>query len=221
MLHDFLIANRDELIGRCRSKVAARFAPVAVPGAVDKGVPLLLEQITESLRSDRHVPASVKLQTVSAPSEIRISAALHGAQLLRLGYTIDRVVRDYGDICQAITELAIERNAPIDTEEFHTLNRCLDDAIAAAVTSFGAVRQASVESRAESLRGRLAAFSTEHRRLVDIAIQSFSAMRTGDVGISGATGKLLVHSLEELRLLADRTLPQIQLLSEASTDAAQ
>ena len=36
-------------------------------------------------------------------------------------------------ICQAITEIALEPHAPITVEEFHTLNRCLDTAIAEAV----------------------------------------------------------------------------------------
>jgi hypothetical protein len=40
-------------------------------------------------------------------------------------------LHDYGDICQAITEVAVEQHLPITTEEFHTLNRCLDTAIAA------------------------------------------------------------------------------------------
>jgi hypothetical protein len=53
-----------------------------------------------------------------------------------------------GDVCQAITELAVELNAPISTDDFRTLNRCLDDAIAGAVTEYGGERLslASMES---------------------------------------------------------------------------
>src|SRR5207248_11266771 len=54
--------------------------------------------------------------------------------LLALGFNVSQVVHDYGDICQAITELALDQNAPIAIEEFHTLNRCLDTAIAEALT---------------------------------------------------------------------------------------
>jgi hypothetical protein len=39
------------------------------------------------------------------------------------GYTIDQVVHDYGDVCQAVTELASEQNTFIAVDEFHTLNR--------------------------------------------------------------------------------------------------
>jgi hypothetical protein len=47
---------------------------------------------------------------------------------MELGYSVDHVVHDYSDLCQAITGLAIERDAPFAIEEFRTLNRCLDNA---------------------------------------------------------------------------------------------
>jgi hypothetical protein len=54
-------------------------------------------------------------------------------------------------------------------------------------------------------------FSHEQQRLVEIASQAYSAIRTGNVGLTGATGTLLIHALDELRSLADRTLPEIRL----------
>ena len=36
--------------------------------------------------------------------------------LLRLGLTVSQVVHDYGDICQAVTELAVAQNPPIRTD---------------------------------------------------------------------------------------------------------
>lgn len=38
----------------------------------------------------------------------------------------------------------------------------------------------------------------------------YAAIKTGNVGLSGSTGTLLFHTLEELRSLADRTLPEIR-----------
>ena len=67
-----------------------------------------------------------------------------GETCSRLGFTVSQVVHDYGDICQAITELAVEQNAPITTKEFHILNRCLDTAIADAVTEHARI---TAESR--------------------------------------------------------------------------
>jgi len=53
-------------------------------------------------------------------SEVGELAALHGRDLLNLGYTVDQVVHDYGDLCQAITDLAFERDAPFEIDEFRT-----------------------------------------------------------------------------------------------------
>lgn len=69
-------------------------------------------------------------------SEMGESAAQHGGELLRRGFTVEQVVHDYGDICQAISDLAVEMSAPIETDEFRTLNRCLDNVTAVAVTEF-------------------------------------------------------------------------------------
>lgn len=72
------------------------------------------------------------------PDEIEVTreAAVHGTELLRLGYTLSHVVHAYGAMCQSITELAIQKRAPITNSEFHDLNRYLDIAMAGAVTGF-------------------------------------------------------------------------------------
>lgn len=53
------------------------------------------------------------------------------------------VVHGYGDVCQVITELAIEMNASVTVREFRTFNRLLDNAIADAVSSFVGHREVS------------------------------------------------------------------------------
>ena len=214
MLHEFLTSNRQLLISRCREKVAKRFEPTETEATVDHGVPLFLQQLVETLREEQNTDfRSVESEPAPAPTEIGRAAALHGAELLRQGFTVDQVVHAYGDVCQCVTALAVEQNVPISTDEFRTLNRCLDNAIADAVASFGSARQTSIDRQAETLQQRLVVFTAEHRRLIDIAIQSLTAIKTGNIGISGATGTLLAHALEELRSLTDRTLPEILLAS--------
>ena len=63
-------------------------------------------------------------------------AALHAGDLLKQGFTVGQVVHDYGDVCQSVTELAEELGVEIATSEFHTLNRCLDNVTADAVTEY-------------------------------------------------------------------------------------
>jgi hypothetical protein len=221
MLHEFLTSNRQLLIGRCRDKVAKRFGPTESRAAVDHGVPLFLEQLVETLRGELETDfRSIDAEPTPAATAIGRAAALHGAELLRQGFSVDQVVHDYGDVCQCVTALAVEEAFPISTDEFRTLNRCLDNAIADAVASFGSARQILIDRQAETLQKRLVAFSGEHRRLIDIAIQSLAAIKTGNIGISGATGALLAHALEELRSLTDRTLPEIRLSPGANAASA-
>ena len=79
--------------------------------------------------------------------------------------------------------------------------------------------QTAIEGQAETLQQRLVVFAAEHRRLIDIAIQSLTAIQTGNIGTSGPTGTLLAHALGELRSLTDRTLPEIHSASPAAMAA--
>src|ERR1700722_13270525 len=146
MLHEFLTSNRQLLISRCREKVAKWFEPTETEATVDHGVPLFLQQLVETLREEQNTDfRSVESEPTPAPTEIGRAAALHGAELLTQGFSVDQVVHDYGDVCQCVTALAVEDDVPISTDEFRTLNRCLDNAIADAVAAFGSAKQISVE----------------------------------------------------------------------------
>jgi hypothetical protein len=209
MLHKFLTENRDLLIERCREKVAKRFEPTGAASAIDHGVPLFLAQLVETLQAEQTTNVRVGDMTEPTPASTAIgrAAALHGAELLRRGFTVDQVVHDYGDVCQSVTALAVERATPISTDEFRTLNRCLDNAIADAVASFGAARQVSFDRVTQTSQQRIVDYIAEHRRLTAIAGQSFMAIKTGNIGPGGATGDLLTHTLKELDEITDRLQP--------------
>ncbi len=215
MLHEFLTSHRDELIQHCREKVAKRFAPARTPQVVDHGVPLFLEQLVRTLASEQLTTARAESEPAPSPvpTDIGRNATLHGTELLRLGFTVDQVVHHYGDVCQAVTELAVRKNSPIDTDEFRTLNRCLDEAIADAVTAFGNERENAILDQATDLHQRLGVLAEEQRRLVDVCLQTLAAIQSGQLAPAGATGTALVNTLKELRVLTDRTLPEIRLMS--------
>ena len=211
MLHEFISANREELIRRCKEKVAERFKPARVPPAIDHGVPLFLQQLVEMLRSEQlSAVGSGSVKSILSSSEIARAAAIHGADLLHQGFTIDQVVHEYGDVCQSVTGLAVEVYAHISTDEFRTLNRCLDDAIADAVRSWGLSRQIVINDRAIILQARLDAFENEHRQLIDMALRAFAAIRTGNVGLTGSTGALLHHAITELQSLTQLALSELR-----------
>jgi hypothetical protein len=205
MLHEFLAANRDEIIRRCRWKVSKRDSPPVNPAELEYGVPLFLEQLVEALRCGTR-------ETTPGALESSRTAALHGEELLLKGYSVDQVVHGYGDICQAVTELAGEAAAPITVEEFHTFNRLLDNAIADAVSAYGRHLDDSAADPADpGLHQRMGALADEQRTLLDTALKALAALKAGNIGLRGATGIVLEESLIKLRDLVDKSLPEIRL----------
>ena len=125
---------------------------------------------------------------------------------------MSQVVHDYGDVCQSITELAGEVNEPIDTDDFRTLNRCLDEAIAGAVTEFGREQnQDTLDGETARETERVGYLAHELRNLVTTAIFAFEVLKTGNVGIAGSTGAVLQRSLIGLKDLIGRTLAEVRL----------
>lgn len=218
-MHRFLTHNRTELIARCRSKVAQR-SPSGTPGEeLDYGVTIFLDQLIKTLEVEK-TSEPMRSRKVSGPSgggkpvlsEISESAALHGRELLQHGFTIDEVVHDYGDLCQAISDLAYERGEVIEIDEFRTLNRCLDNAIANAVTEFGYQQDfALAEKQSAALNERLGFFAHELRNQLCTATLALSIIKQGNVGLSGATGGVLDRALVGLGNLISRTLAEVRM----------
>src|SRR5688500_19337721 len=176
MLNEFIELNREEIIKRCRAKVAKRSIPAPTETEIDHGVPLFLNQLVTALHKD-----SPKRRD----SGISEGAVRHGRYLLSQGFTVSQVVHDYGDICQSLTDLAIEQNAPISTEEFRTLNRCLDDAIAGAVTEFGRGRnQSTLDGGTARESERLGFLAHELRNLINTGRIAFEKLKKRDGGVA-------------------------------------
>jgi hypothetical protein len=182
-LQEFIGINRDELIRRCRSKVAIRSSPPPTEAEIAHGVPLFLAQLVEELRDGP-----------SETDEITQAAVKHGHELLLQGFTVGQVVHDYGDVCQSVTDLAVELSAPISTNDFRTLNRCLDNAIAGAVTEFASGQDATRDGESQELRN-----------LINTAIIAFEVLQTGSVGIGGSTGAVVHRNLLAIRAFVDHT----------------
>ena len=202
-LHDFISTHREEIVNRARAKVASRAAPLATTHELTHGVPLFLTQLGDVLKQEA---------AHSAPdgSEMGMTATQHGGDLLEQGFSIAQVVHDYGDVCQAITELALDLRLPIGTEDFHTLNRCLDNSIANAVTEFARQQDAS-ETAAEARRQGY--FAHELRNHLSTAMLAFQAVKSGRVGVTGSTIEVLERSLRGLSNLIDRSVSQVRLAS--------
>jgi hypothetical protein len=136
--------------------------------------------------------------------EIAKTATRHGHDLLRQGFSVSQVVHDYGDVRQAITELAMDLAAPISTDDFHNLNRCLDEAIAGAVTQYEHDQYLDDEAAGDS--ERLGVLARELRHTIHNANVALEIITSGRVGVSGSTGTTLVRSLSSAQDLIDRLI---------------
>ena len=235
MLHQFLATHRALLIERCqqqsRRRDESQIDVAAEPiGSADHlaqpdlafGIPLFLDQLIKTLRIEQSrgiaagppvsKPVGGDSPTTKYNSEIGTSATLHGRELSEHGFTIEQVVHEYGDLCQVITGLAVELDAPIQTDEFKTLNRCLDNGIADAVTEFALRRDVvNLEREGAALNHRLGVLAHELRNHLNTATLAFSLIKSGKVAVSGATGAVLERSLIGLRNLIDRSLTEVRM----------
>jgi signal transduction histidine kinase len=201
MLSEFIAAHREEILARTSARVHGRPWPLVSAEQTDHGVPLFLTQLSETLRLEG-------TPTPFSTDAIGSTATRQGAALLTAGVNLAQVVHGYGDICQAITEIAVEQHAPITVEEFHTLNRCLDTAIAEAVTEY---TRLTLQRQSEEEVERLGQAAHEIRDLLNGAVLAFHMLKRGTVAINGSTGAVLGRSLTSLRELVDRTVSEVRL----------
>lgn len=197
--------------------VIGRSEPKATEHELAHGIPIFLDQLIKTLTIEQQSgPSHVSGRSGvgNGVSEIGEIAALHGRDLLEQGFTLEQVVRDYGDVCQAVTQLAGETGAPIMIDEFRTLNRCLDNAIAGAVTEYAYQKAAAAtEDGYLALNSKLGPLAHELRNHLQVATNAVRAIRVGDVGLSGAIGAMLDRSLKGMGSLIDRSLAEVRITS--------
>jgi signal transduction histidine kinase len=228
LLHEFLRANETAILAACETKSAELGGLTPSGGEMKTGLPIFFKQLLTVLE---HTPAEPDESAVDQPAmaraasasdepaiaraagrpfeaEVARTAGTHGSELQKRGYTLSHVVHAYGSMCQAITELAIERKEPIAPIEFKKLNRCLDVAIAGAVTTFQA-RHISVDSSREVQH--LGFLAHELRNALTTVNVSLRLIKNGVVGFGGSTGQVLDRSLKHIEELIDRSLTEVRL----------
>jgi hypothetical protein len=207
-MHVFLTNHREELVQRCRVKAGERAGRTPNASPADEGIAAFLDQVIRTLRIEQSANP-LESRRVSGPaggapalSEVGTAAASHGKRLLDLGMGVHQVVHSYGDLCQSITDLAIECRAAFPVDQFRTLNRCLDNAISDAVTEYCFQRDLETGQACDNAsNGRIDRFADELRTLLGTASLAFSSARTGKLGLDGATGSILERSLKGLEKL--------------------
>jgi signal transduction histidine kinase len=228
VLHEFLKANESEILLACEAKSSELGGTSPSSDELKAGLPVFFKQLMTVLE---HSPAEPAESEVDRPAmaraasasdepaiaraagrpfeaEVARTAGAHGDELQKSGYTLSHVVHAYGSMCQAITEMAIEKREPITPVEFRKLNRCLDVAIAGAVTSFQA-RHIRVDSSREIQH--LGFLAHELRNALTTVNVSLRLIKNGVVGFGGSTGQVLDRGLKHIQELIDRSLTEVRL----------
>ena len=201
MLRAFIAENREEILDNARARVATRSAPLGLNAERTHGLPVFLDQLGEALRKS-------KLHEAVDHSDIKDSAGHHGDHLFHQGLTVAQVINSYGDLCQVITGLVNDRGLPIGADEFQTLNLCLDDATAGAVTSYSEQRERAISDEGTE---RLGVLAHELRNALNTAMLSFASIKRGVVATGGSTSAMLDRSLIRLQTLIDSSLADVRL----------
>jgi signal transduction histidine kinase len=227
-LVEFLNANEKEILASIEVMSSALAGVRPASELPKRGLPIFFKQLLHVLEhapaevmplevdkdgmvkaaNDSDEPAIAAAAGRSYDVEVAKSGGAYGKELQQLGYTLSHVVHAYGAICQSITEVAIEKKAAITNEEFRALNRCLDTAIAGAVTMFHAQRAEDVTNRETRHLGFLA---HELRNALSIVNTSLRLIKSGTVGFGGSIGGVLDRALKRQQELIDRSLAEVRL----------
>jgi hypothetical protein len=202
MLHGFLAENFDDLVARAQVKGAARRSPSTATGGLEPGVSLLLAQLGAALRGE---PSTVSGAASAAPDGDDAPVAARAARtLLERGWTVSQIVHDYGDLREAIAELAAEQGRPVAPEVLGALSRGIDRAIADAVEAYAHLKDEATSHREVA---RLGQVGHDLRNQLQTALLSFRALRTGKADVGGGAGDALGRSLARLGDLIETRLP--------------
>src|SRR5688500_19037938 len=114
----------------------------------------------------------------SAQSAVNDEVVMPGGdELISPMSSVSQLTQPYRGVGRSVIEIALELNVPISADDFVMLDRCLDVAIADAVTQH--VRMQKIGSDREV---------TTLQDLTNNAISAFVVMNTGTVGVIRITG---------------------------------
>jgi len=206
-LHHVLAAKHEEIVQRWKLEVRGTLAPEAMPTLelVDH-IPAFLDEIIAELAADGDEPRP----SSQAPDAESSTAAGHGAQRLRLGFSLDSVVREYGALRKVIVDTATEAGARIALREYDVLFDAIIDGIANAVSEYSHRRDAELVRQANE---HFAFIAHELRGPISSATMAFELLkRKTELPASRSVGAI-ERGLHRATALIDQTLQTARVAS--------
>jgi signal transduction histidine kinase len=198
-LHEMLAAKHDEVILRWKGQVRGTLAPEAMPPLeLVNHIPEFVDEIISALRADSGLPS------LGPSPEESATAAGHGAQRLRLGFSLDSVVREYGTLRDTIISTAREAGAQLTFRELQVLFDVTITGIAQAVTEYTQQRDAELLRQANE---HFAFIAHELRNPLSSATMAFNLLQTkGQLPAESRSVGALARGLQRTSELIDQTL---------------
>ncbi len=205
-LHHVLASRRADVISRWKQKVQGEITPESIPHfeLIDH-IPEFLDEITDDLREadEPTTPENSALQ--------KASAADHGAQRLRLGFSLEAVVKEYGALRDAIVAVAREAGAEISFAELQAVFGCIVTGIAHAVSEYSRQRDAELMRQANE---HFAFVAHELRNPLASAKLALSLLKSrGLLPAENRAVAILEKGLSRTAVLVDETLQVARVAS--------
>ena len=197
-LHEVLQVHRDVILERWKARVLGRFVPESLPALelVDH-FPQFLDEVIEALRA-------LELGPDAAEVEDNTTAAGHGGQRLRLGFSLDAVVHEYDALREVIEDTALDAGIALSFDETRCLTRSMTAGIAAAVTEYARQRDAELCRQHNEHIGFIAHELRNPLATASLALDML--VREGHLSETLRPSRALSRALEEMRSTIDHTL---------------
>ncbi len=198
-LHDVLSDKAGVVMETWREAVSGTLAPESLPSLeLQNHLPDFLKELTDALREAEGLP-----RCGEDTSDLGATAAGHGEQRLRLGFSLDSVVREYGSMRDAIMKTAHDAGVHVTMAEMQIVFSCSITAIARAVTEYTQQRDAELQRRANE---HFAFIAHELRNPLSSALSAFQLLQQRGVIPEDRVSATLGRGLKQTSELIDKTL---------------
>ncbi len=206
-LYEVLETRRDEIMRRWQERVRGTLVPASLPPLeLFDHLPEVLDSIAASLRENVG-----QRPTTRHDDDLNRSAATHGRQRLRLGFSLEAVVREYAALRDAIVDTADSGGMDVSRRELTVVFNALLDGLARAVSEYAHRRDAEFVRAANE---HFAFIAHELRSPLSTATNAFQILKgQGALPTVNRAVDILDRGLRRTAQLIDETLQAARITS--------